>query len=245
MKTHISDIIHLQDITNQILYNRVLTQLGMAAFRLGLIEESHDILVEVCQHSRLKELLAQGLAKMIDKPQEFEREELKRQMPFHMHINLQLLDCIYMLSAMLLEIPNIAENQYSVNKKVISRNFKKLIDQYDSKAFYLAAETYRDNIVLAAKSLNKSDWKKAIEHIFSIKLISKMPEFDHDGFRNMLISKFKESALIAYLCRAAKIYQSFSLQSLIKLFEIEENKLIKLLSKIILQNKIQAHIERD
>ena len=112
---------------------------------------------------------------------------------------------------MLLEIPNIAENQYSVNKKVISKNFKKLIDQYDSKAFYLAPESYRDNIVLAAKSLNKSDWKKAVEHIFSIKLITKMAEFDNDTFKNLLIHKFKESALIAYLCRAAKNYTSFSL----------------------------------
>ena len=68
-----------------------------------------------------------------------------------MHINLQLLDCTYMISAMLLEIPNIAENQYSVNKRIISRTFKKMIEQYDSKAFYLAPENYRDNIVFAAK----------------------------------------------------------------------------------------------
>jgi len=68
-----------------------------------------------------------------------------------MHINLHQLDCIYMITAMLLEIPNIAENQYSVNKKVISKNFKKLIDSYDAKAFYLAAENYRDNLVFAAK----------------------------------------------------------------------------------------------
>ena len=33
-----------------------------------------------------------------------------------------------MISAMLLEIPNIAENQYSVNKRIISKNFKKMID---------------------------------------------------------------------------------------------------------------------
>lgn len=48
LKTHIGDIIHLQDIASQILYNRAVTQIGMAAFRLGLIEESHDILVEIC-----------------------------------------------------------------------------------------------------------------------------------------------------------------------------------------------------
>lgn len=100
----------------------------MSAFRLGMIEESHDILVEICQTARLKEILAQGISRQIDKPVEQEKEELKRQVPFHLHINLQLLDCIYMISAMLLEISNIAENQYSVNKRIISKNFKKLID---------------------------------------------------------------------------------------------------------------------
>ena len=33
-----------------------------------------------------------------------------------------------MITAMLLEIPNVAENQFSVNKRIISKNFKKLID---------------------------------------------------------------------------------------------------------------------
>jgi competence protein ComGC len=88
---------------------------------------------------------------MLDKPIEVEKEELKRQIPYHMHINLQLLECVYMISAMLLEIPNIAENQYTVNKKVISRNFKKLIETYDAKAFQLAPENYKDQIVYAAK----------------------------------------------------------------------------------------------
>jgi hypothetical protein len=40
-----------------------------------------------------------------------------------------------MIAAMLLEIPNIAENQFLVNKRVISKSFKKLIEMYDSKAF--------------------------------------------------------------------------------------------------------------
>lgn len=29
-----------------------------------------------------------------------------------------------------------------------------MIEQYDSRTFYLTAETYRDNIVFAAKELN-------------------------------------------------------------------------------------------
>ncbi len=171
LKTHISEIVHLQDITTQILYNRAITQIGIAAFRLGNIEQCHEILVDIMQTTRLRESLAQGVSKMQDKPLELEKEELKRQIPFHMHINLQLLDCVYMVTAMLLEIPNIAENQYLVNKKIISKNFHKMINQHDTKAVYLTPENYRDIIVAAAKQLNKSSWKKAVDLIFSIKLI--------------------------------------------------------------------------
>jgi translation initiation factor 3 subunit C len=62
---------------------------GLAAFRLGLIEESHDVLMEIMQTNRLKEILAQGISRMLDKPVELEKEEMKRQVPFHMQINIQ------------------------------------------------------------------------------------------------------------------------------------------------------------
>ena len=86
-----------------------------------------------------------------------------------MQINIQFLECVYLISAMVLEIPNIAENQYLVNKRVISKNFKRLIELYDSKAFQLAPENQRDQIVYAAKLLNKSNWKQALNVVFSIK----------------------------------------------------------------------------
>lgn len=58
LKTHVGESIHLQDIGSQILYNRAITQVGLAAFRLGLIEECHDVLVDIVQAKRLREILA-------------------------------------------------------------------------------------------------------------------------------------------------------------------------------------------
>lgn len=182
---------------------------------------------------------------MQDKPVELEKEELKRQVPYHMQINLQQLDCVYMISAMLLEIPNIAENQFLVNKRVISKNFKKLIEQYDAKAFQLAPENYRDQIVYAAKQLNKSNWKQALDHIFSIKLIQKLPDFGDGAFTALLTTRFKETALKAFLCRAARVYESFSFASLQETFALDRKPMLSILSKLILKGKLHAHIEGE
>jgi len=56
MKSHISA--NCGHIDNQILYNRALTQTGLAAFRLGRIQEAHELLSDICNNSKNKELLA-------------------------------------------------------------------------------------------------------------------------------------------------------------------------------------------
>jgi translation initiation factor 3 subunit C len=104
-----SSVIQQQPIENQILFNRALVQIGLAAFRLGKIKESHDILAEICQYAKHKELLAQRISTM-DKTAESEAEEKKRQIPFHFQINIQLLECAHYISSMLLEIPAFAQN---------------------------------------------------------------------------------------------------------------------------------------
>jgi len=48
----------MQHVDNQILYNRAVAQIGMACFRLGMIEQSHEVLVEIFQSPRFRELLA-------------------------------------------------------------------------------------------------------------------------------------------------------------------------------------------
>jgi len=103
----------------------------MAAFRLGNFEECNAILVDVCQSPKLKESLAQGVSnysRQQEKTLEEEVEEKKRYIPHHLHANLELLDCVYMTTSMLLEVPNLSLNRYTIHKNVINRNFRKLIE---------------------------------------------------------------------------------------------------------------------
>lgn len=81
---------------------------------------------------------------------------------------MQLLECIHFITSMLLEVPAIAANQFTLNKTPVSKNFRRFIETQDAKAFVLTSESYRDYIITAARALNQADWQKAVHNILSI-----------------------------------------------------------------------------
>ena len=107
---HMQDTIASSDVPTQILYNRTIVQLGLCAFRFGTIREAHQALVDMQSGNRAKELLAQGVQVLRnqERTREQEMRERQRLLPFHMHINLELIECVYLVSAMLTEIPFMA-----------------------------------------------------------------------------------------------------------------------------------------
>lgn len=128
MRGQFTQIMNKQPKINRIHYNRALIQIGLGLFRLGRFDEANVLLMEVCQTPRLRESLAQSNKHFDD-----DTNERKLQRPSHLHINLETLECVYMTTSMFLEIPNISANKFTIQKNVISKNFRKLIDQYDSK----------------------------------------------------------------------------------------------------------------
>lgn len=143
-----------QTVENQILYNRALIQIGLASFRLGKIKESSELLLDICQNAKHKELIGQKMTKNDEKTPEQEAEEKKRQIPFHFQINLPQLECVHLTCSMLIEVPNIAANMYTLNKSTRYRSFRQLVEKYDSNAFQGVADSHRDHVVFAARALS-------------------------------------------------------------------------------------------
>lgn len=65
----------------KILYNRTMVQLGICAFRQGMIKDAHNALLDIQSSGRAKELLGQGLLmrNMQERNAEQEKIEKRRQ----------------------------------------------------------------------------------------------------------------------------------------------------------------------
>jgi translation initiation factor 3 subunit C len=139
----LSEQILQQDYYTQALYNRVLVQIGINAFRSGNIFEVQQFLYEMCSVARmkentkdiLKEYLAQGFSR-------HEKDIPKNKvLPAYLHLNVELIETIELVAAMLLEIP------YTLTEggRITSKTFKKFYYEFERTVSYLLFSTSSRN----------------------------------------------------------------------------------------------------
>jgi translation initiation factor 3 subunit C len=246
LMSHLQDNIGLADAATQILYNRVVVQLGMCAFRLGLIRESQSALQEIFATGRVKELLAQGIQRQNQYSTitpEQEKLDRQRQLPFHLHINLELLECIYLVSSMLLEVPNMAfaGSDPELRKKIISRPFRRMLDYTDRQVFSGPPESTRDHVMQASKALQNGDWQGCTELVAEIKIWSLLP--GADDVKQMLARRIQEEGLRTYLFSYSSYYSTVSLAHLAATFELTERSVRGIVSKMIWNEELAASLD--
>ncbi|KAF9995598.1 Translation initiation factor 3 subunit c [Entomortierella chlamydospora] len=246
LMSHLQDTIHQADVTTQILHNRAMVQLGLCAFREGMIKEAQSCLQDISGTGRVKELLAQGLSPQRHGTTSPEQEKLERQrqLPFHMHINLELLECVYLTCSMLLEIPSMAaaDTNPENRKRVISKPFRRMLDYNSRQVFTGPPENTRDHIMGAAKALAAGEWQKSVELINAIKIWDLMPEANK--IKEMLGHKIQEEGLRTYLFSNASYYSSVGLEQLAKMFELPLNNVVSIVSKMIWNEELSASIDQ-
>ena len=179
LMSHLQESIHSADVTTQILHNRTIVQLGLSAFRSGLIKEAQATLQDIFTTQRVKELLAQGVhqQRFQNLSLEQEKAEKQRQLPFHMHINTELLEAAFLVSSMLVEIPLLASiDSEELKRKIISKPFRRLLDFADRQIFTGPPESTRDHIMQASRALQEGSWERCRDLIQSIKIWGLMPE---------------------------------------------------------------------
>ncbi|XP_050050284.2 eukaryotic translation initiation factor 3 subunit C [Dermacentor andersoni] len=247
LMSHLQESIQHADVPTQIMYNRALVQLGLCAFRHGNIRDAHNALLDIQSGGRAKEMLAQGLLpqRKEERTNEQEKIEKRRQMPFHKHINLELLECVYLVSAMLLEIPQMAAHELDGRKRMISKSFHYQLRNTERQPLVGPPESMREHVVAASKAMRVGNWRACFNYIINSKMNAKVWDLFHqaDTVRAMIAQKIKEESLRTYLFTYSSVYDSLSIETLADMFELNKSVVHSIISKMIIGEELMASLD--
>lgn len=253
LMSHLQETISDSDIPLQVMFNRAMTQLGLCAFRTGKPWEAHACLQELCSPSygggggglsRMKELLAQGITQQrgYEKTPEQEKAEARRQIPYHMHINLDFIETAHLTSAMLLEVPAMALSKArgDVRRWPVSKSFQYFLRNSMKQAFPGPPENTRDYVMAATRCLMRGDWNGAYNHICGIRSWKALTPTTRAETQEKLKELLKVEALRTFSLSYSSYFDSMSTTQLSELFGLPPARVHSVLSKMIINMEMRA-----
>eukprot|EP00172_Hildenbrandia_rubra_P002189 Plantae.Rhodophyta-Hildenbrandia_rubra.ctg2883.p1 GENE.Plantae.Rhodophyta-Hildenbrandia_rubra.ctg2883~~Plantae.Rhodophyta-Hildenbrandia_rubra.ctg2883.p1 ORF type:complete len:947 (+),score=228.93 Plantae.Rhodophyta-Hildenbrandia_rubra.ctg2883:180-3020(+) len=252
LMSHLQDSISSYDVALQVMFNRAMTQLGLCAFRKGLLWETHACLQELCSPSftggggpgRVKELLAQGVisSRGYEKTPEMEKAERRRQIPYHMHIPLELIEAAHLTSAMLLEVPAMAlsRSRGEVRRRALSKSFQYFLRNSMKQAFPGPPENTRDHVMSATRCLMKGDWAGTYQHISAMRCWKSLEGSERRATLAKIEERIKTEALRTFALSYSAYYESLGIEELSKMFDFGKDRIHSVISKMIMNGELAA-----
>lgn len=220
----------LHNVRLQICYNRALAQLGLAAFQCGYTESVVECLSDMMVTTRLREILAQGVSGRKDKSTE--QDEIKKLLPYHMHMSLDLIEACYLISAMLMEVPTVAKQRHALAENLSMKYFRKVMQDFERRnVLAIPHDTVKDNVAKAAHRLQEGDWQESFELLKNMS-VWKLYRNSKDEVLSRLEEKVKEAGLLAYVHMSLPYYNSYSIQTLSQIFGLSEDCVSKVVARV-------------
>lgn len=240
------DLVAVSEVSLQIQYNRALAMVGVAAFAAGDVKDSYNLLTDICTSGRLKELLAQGINRQQvgEKSAEADRAERRRLLPYHLHLNIELIEAAYNLASLVLEVPHLSKSLLSSDANTFSRRmakYRRQLESYDRQVFAGPPEFAKDAIALAGKAILNDDVERAVSLIENLKIWDNLAV----GAKDKVIKLVRTTGLLTYLTNNSASHKNFSLDVLGKTFSLTRQEIVSTICRFIMVGDIAGKISGD
>ncbi|SCW02121.1 LAFE_0E14642g1_1 [Lachancea fermentati] len=248
LSSNIQSSINNADPSLQILFNRAVVQLGLAAFKLCLIDDCHQILNEVSTSTHLRDILGQQSLQRASSNSIQGTTSSTEQLclPFHQHINLDLIDVVFMTCSLLIEVPHMAAFFSGIKVKRIpysQKSIRRALEHYEKSSFQGPPETLRDHVLYAAKSMQKGDWEKSVKYLRAIPTWALLPKSDE--MLDNLTERVQVESLRTYIFTFKRFYSKLAIKKLSELFGLSEEKVIEIVEGIIAEYDIKGSLNEE
>lgn len=126
----------------------------------------------------------------------------------------------------------------SSKRRFFSKKFGTQLNFWRRNTFGGPPESPRDHIVAASMELLNGNWKACRDLVMSLNVWNLFP--DKEFVKGMLVKKIKEEGLRTYLFVYGGVYETISLVTLSKMFELELSEVHSIVSKMIYDEELQA-----
>lgn len=236
LMSHLQESINNMDVDTQILFNRCMAQIGLNAFQQGDFSTSKSCLSELLASGKVRELIAQGTSAgkhTIERNYEQEKLERRRQFPFHVHINVDLLESMFLVSSMLTETHGMfVKNRQT---RTGNRTYLRLMEGFEKQTFNGPPEGLRDAVMCAAKHLIEGDWTTASQYITNMECWKLLPGSDDQrtSVLDLIVSELRREALRTYIFQRSSNYKTLCLQTLSSMFSLTEASVQAILNRLL------------
>ena len=219
-----------------VLYNRALTSLGLCAFRLGRVQDCQNILEDLCNSGKLKELLSQTSLKGYG-----EIEEKRPIMPYHLSLSIESIETAYYISVMLIECPVLAAQLNDSERRSSCKLFQRLWQHYEKNPLSGPPENHRDIVYCSTKELLRGEWSNCISLINQLKIWTKIP--NPSEVKQIYVTHVKQQAFKTFIASLKNTFHILKFERLEQIFDIPASKLLLLTCEMIHNDDIQAKLD--
>jgi len=239
LKTHLQEVIFHTDISTQILFNRTMAQLGLAAFRSGMLQEARMCLFDLYNSQNQREMIGQSLSRM----REITPEEEERLVPHHMRINPDLIEVAVLVSMMLEEIPaSVADPRRK--EPASARPFWRYYHNPQTVDVNGPPQSTREHIIAAARCLQVGDWRGCYQMIEGLGVWKLMHEQASMMLREKLKQLIKQESLRTTLFAHSAYFQSIKISDLVEVYEMPEEQVRSIICRMIITDELHASIDQ-